>query len=194
MSHKFWLYLENKFSNSLNYSAFLWSGKYCVFMILMHRYSCCSTDWSATSNPGNLFLLQIDYLQFQFKIWVLIFECQEIHEIKVYSVPGWAAQTTGNLTTCRRYDRDTQTSQTLQNWSWGTDTSEKSRSFKIWEPHPLRVDSSSDIRLLEQRNSWIWCQMESRLNHLGSKDLISKKLPNSWIDASCSPLNWPFFF
>ena len=141
MSRKFWLYLRNKFSNSLNYSAFLWSGKYCVFMILMHRYSCCSTDWSATSNPGNLFLLQIDSLQFQFKIWVLIFECQEIHEIKVYSVPGWAAQTTGNLTTCRRYDRDTQTSQTLQNWSWGTDTSEKSRSFKIWEPHPLRVDS-----------------------------------------------------
>jgi hypothetical protein len=37
--------------------------------------------------------------------------------MKVDSVAGWAAQTTESSTTFRRYDRDTQTSQTLQSSS-----------------------------------------------------------------------------
>ena len=103
--------------------------------------------------------------------------------IKVYSVSGWAGQTTGNSTTCRRYDRDTQTSQTLQNWSWGTDTSDHSRSFEIWRSRQLtREDSLKFIWHqinLKQSNGRISCQKQGG----ESKDLIEKKLPNNWIGS-----------
>ena len=87
-----------------------------------------------------------DWLIFQLKIWTCISSKKKMIT-KDLSVSGWEARTTENLTTCRRYDRDTQTSQTLQSSSWGTDTSDKSRSPEIWNPHQLtREDSLKFIR------------------------------------------------